>query len=82
MAKNDEKRPELPIGYCYPDVEEAARLHDELQRELPPGHLLYGVPVEVFAARETTDDVLFRHLKTLQHFTVVHLTWIGRTEID
>ncbi len=75
-------RPELPDGYYYPDNIGAANLHAELQRELPPGHVLFGVPVEVFAARKGTDDVLFCHHDKPQRFTVIHLSWIGETEIN
>ena len=38
--------------------------------------------VEVVAHREGTDDILCRHLDELSRFTVVHLTWLGREEID
>lgn len=56
--------------------------HAELQRELPPGHLLHGVPVENFAWSRGSDDVLFRHLNEPDHFTIIHLSWLGRTEIN
>lgn len=73
----------LPVGWFYPDEETAQNLHAELQRELPPGHLLTGRAVETFAWREgATDDVLFRHVAEPERFTVIHLTWLGRTEID
>jgi hypothetical protein len=49
---------------------------------LPPGHLLYGLPVSTFATRRGTDDVLFRHRDDPSRFTVVHLSWLGRTEIN
>ena len=75
--------PSLPAGWFYPDAEEARRLLAELQRELPPGHLLDGVPVDVFAWRQgATDDVLFRHCDMPERFTVVHLSWLGRSEVD
>ena len=58
-------------------------LHAELLRELPPGHLLAGRTVETFAWRDgTTDDVLFRHTDEPERFTVIHLSWLGRTEIN
>ena len=75
-------RPELPEGYEYPAPEEAAGIHTELQRELPEGHLLFQVPVETFALSTGDDDVLFRHIENSERFTVVHLTWIGKTEIN
>jgi hypothetical protein len=58
-------------------------LHAELQRELPPGHVLTGRAVETFAWRKgAIDDVLFRHWDEPERFTVIHLSWLGRTEIN
>ena len=73
---------ELPRGWYRPDATRAEVFHAELQRELPPGHLLYHVPVETFAHLDCTDDVLFRHHRDRERFTLVHLTRLGRTEID
>ncbi len=76
-------RPPLPEGWFYPTAEEAKELLEELHRELTSGHLLDGVSVETFAHRDgATDDVLFRHVDAAERFTVIHLTWLGRTEID
>lgn len=72
----------LPEGWFESDSEEAATRHAELQRELPPGHLLYGRSVSVVAHREGTDDILCRHHDDEDRFTVVHLSWIGREEIN
>jgi hypothetical protein len=83
MSEIPSSRPALPVGWFYPDSEIAKSLHDELQRELPPGHLLTGRPIETFAWREhATDDVLFRHIQEPERFTVIHLSWLGRTEIN
>lgn len=73
---------ELPAGWFWPDAEEARSLHEELQRELSPGHLLNGLLVRTFATRHGTDDVLFRHRNDPSRFTVIHLSWLGRTEIN
>jgi hypothetical protein len=76
-------RPALPLGWFYPDADTALTLHAELLRELPPGHLLTGRVVDVFAWRGgATDDVLFRHRDEPERFTVIHLSWLGRTEIN
>jgi hypothetical protein len=76
-------RPALPEGWRYPrDAGEAAHLHAELQRELPPGHVLFGCVVEAFARRDGHDDVLFRWREPPGRFTVVHLTWRGEREVD
>ncbi len=73
----------LPVGWFRATTQEAKRLLDELHRELPLGHVLHGVALEVFAHRDgATDDALFRHVHDPDRFTVVHLTWLGRTEID
>ena len=72
----------LPLGWEYLEPGCAASLLAELHRELPPGHPLYGRRVEVFAARVGDDDTLFRHLDEPGRFTVVHLTWLGREEIN
>jgi len=61
---------------------EAEALHAELQRELPPGHLLFGRAVETFAYRRDQDDVLFRHCDEPDRFTLVHLSWIRKREIN
>ncbi|HEX9997072.1 MAG TPA: hypothetical protein VGB45_08015 [Abditibacterium sp.] len=74
--------PDLPEGYYYPAEKEAAHLHAELQRELPEGHLLFGVPVETFAAYEDNQDVLVCHTNQPERFTLIHLTWVGKTEIS
>ena len=73
----------LPEPWTRPDADDAASLHAELQRELPPGHLLYRVPVETFAwTGGGHDDTLFRWLNLPDRFTVIHLSWLGRTEIN
>jgi hypothetical protein len=72
----------LPEGWEHPDQSMAKRLLAEFQRELPSGHLLDGVAVETFAWSRGIDDVLFRHRDKPDHFTIIHLTWLGRTEID
>ncbi len=74
-------RAKLPEGWFLSDPEQSALLHAELCRELPPGHLLYGVPVEVVAHRDGTDDILCRHVEDTDRLTVVHLTWLMREEI-
>ena len=72
----------LPIGWFMSPPAKSAELHDELRKELPPGHRLYGVEVAIVAHREGTDDILCRHLEHPDRFTVIHLSWTGRTEID
>jgi hypothetical protein len=73
---------ELPAGWFASDPKRAASLLAELEREVAPGHVLHRVRVEVVAHREGTDDILCRHLDDRFRFTVIHLTWHRREEID
>ena len=73
MADISINRSTLPAGWYYPTETEAQSLH----AELPPGHLLSDS-----RSRRLQDDVLFRHLDESDRFTVVHLTWIRKQEMD
>ncbi len=75
-------RPALPEGYVYPDAREAAHIHAELLRELIPEHSLFGVPLQLFAAYEDNQDALFQYRGNPKRFVLVHLTWIGKAEIN
>ena len=72
----------LPLGWYLSDSKKAMGLHKELQKELPAEHLLYNKDVNVIAHREGTDDILCQHKDDVAHFTVIHLTWYGKEEID
>ena len=72
----------LPKGWFVSGEEDTTRLHNELQLELPPEHILYGKPVQVVAHREGTDDVLCRHNDNPDRFTVIHLSWAMKEEIN
>jgi hypothetical protein len=83
MSTDIPSLPALPLGWFYPHADDAASVLAEFQRELPPGHLLDGITVDVFAWRDgATDDVLFQHRGQPSRFTVVHLSWLARTEIN
>lgn len=71
----------LPDGW-FIDDDQLVRAQAELARELPPGHLLSGRSVRVVAIRDGTDDVLCRHVDDHARFTVIHLSWLGREELD
>jgi hypothetical protein len=74
-------RPTLPPGWFYPDEDQARNLLEELRRELPPGHPLFGVALETLAWQNgANDDTLFRHRDTPDRVTVVHLTWKMKPE--
>jgi len=72
----------LPEGWFRSESQRAAALYDELQRELPPRHVLYGCRVEVIAHREGTDDILCHHHDEPDRFTVIHLSWRRREEVN
>lgn len=82
MKSEDNNHVALPLGWEYLEPCEAAERLTELKRELPTNHVLFGIPVETFAARIGDDDTLFRHLVEPDRFTIVHLTWLGREEIN
>jgi hypothetical protein len=70
----------LPRGWFMLDDTLARALETELANELPPVHYLKGVPVQAIAKDEASDDALFRHVNEPDHWSVVHLTWIGKQE--
>jgi hypothetical protein len=72
---------DLPKGWFITNGKDASALLTELQKELPQGHLLFGQSVKVIANRQgATDDILCQYENDLTHFTVIHLTWSGKTE--
>ena len=74
--------PLVPESLRFAGKQEAEHLHGELKRELTPEHPLYEVPLEVFAMSTGIDDVLFRYSEQPERFALVHLTWLGKREID
>ncbi len=73
---------ELPEGWFPSSSDIANTIHTELIKELPPGHILFQVKVKVVAHRDGTDDILCQHLENKGRYTVVHLSWLGRREIN
>ena len=55
-------------------------LSDELEREVPAGHPLHGLPTKALATGGHPDDVLFRIEDGSGRYATVHLTWDA--EID
>lgn len=77
------KKKILPEGWYEATSEEAKSLWEELQKELPPGHLLFEKPVKVMAHRDgATDDILCQHLNEMNRYTVIHLTWAMSREVN
>ena len=58
--------------------DDAAPLVAELQREVTPGHPLYGAEVQAFGRFGGRDDVAFELADG--SFAIAHLTWIGGPE--
>ena len=73
---------ELLTPWVPIDSAVSAKFEDEYAEEIGKGHPLYGVPVKAIARRVDRDDVLFRLLRHLCDYAVVHLTWSGREESD
>jgi hypothetical protein len=65
----------LPWHSVGDDPVQVAGMERELQRELSPGHPLFGMLVKTLARRQDRDDVLFAVQDRTGRVTVVHLTW-------
>lgn len=59
---------------------EKKRLKEELEKEINSNHVLYGKENIPIARREENDDVIFKISD--DSFALVHLTWLGKQEID
>ena len=62
------------------EVVDGAEFALELAREMPPQHVLRGVPVNAIARRFDCDDVLFELLDGSARVAVVHLTYNRETK--
>ncbi len=61
------------------DVVFHEQFHEQLEREVGPGHVLYQVPVRLIARHDASDDCLFELLDGSGRVAIVHLTW-SRTQ--
>jgi hypothetical protein len=68
--------PWSPIKY----PEDVQAFEGELQRELKPGHPLFGLPLVAIGRRYDQDDVLFELRDGSGRVAQVHLTWAGERE--
>lgn len=74
---------DLPEGWYKATDDDKQRLTQELRTEMIPGHFLDGKVVAVVAHRDgATDDILCQHIDEADLFTVVHLSWSMKPEID
>lgn len=67
--------PEPWFGLDEVDPPSPALFEEVLLREVGPGHVLYGVPVQAIGKSGANDDVLFRLLDGSGRVADVHLTW-------
>lgn len=75
------KEIKLPEWWYFANKNEAKILHEELQKELPEKHILFGENLQVFAHRDgATDDILCFYKENPQKFVVIHLTWSWHRE--
>ena len=73
----------LPEDWYIANNEDSERLLKELKTEVISGHFLYRKNIKVIAHRDgATDDVLCKHLDEENIYTVVHLIWSMKPEID
>jgi hypothetical protein len=75
--------PEIPPDVCLvkpwePVGNSGEGFVRELQNEMSPEHILYGVPVVAVACRIDNDDVLFATADPSKPLALVHLVWQGR----
>jgi hypothetical protein len=72
----------VPDGFAYRPPWRAADtpLEEQLRREVPRGHVLYGLSARAVARRQDNDDVLFELFGAdlLAGFALVHLDWRSR----
>lgn len=61
------------------DTPNDALVH-ELQSELCPEHVLFGIPVVCIGNRQDCDDAVFRLLDNTDRLAVVHLTFAQHPE--
>jgi hypothetical protein len=76
----DSTKFDLPAGWKWLEAEAIQKFEAELKKELHPDHSLYQVPLTAMASHQSKDDVLFRHSKHSDQFSVVHLTWSKKKE--
>jgi hypothetical protein len=63
-------------------VDQVAVLTRQLQSELAPGHVLFGLKARAIAMRANQDDVLFELSDHTSPLAVVHLTWNQEAQSD
>jgi hypothetical protein len=72
---------DLPEAWCLSEGDALDGLRAEYERELPTVLPLANVPVRLVAHRNGTDDILLQHQNPDGLFSVVHLTWLMKSEL-
>ena len=73
----------LPGGWYWSDQERSEKLEAELRTEMIPEHVVYAKNIKVIADGDgATDDILCKHVDEEDLYTVVHLTWRMKPEIN
>lgn len=72
----------LPLlgDWHVPETEELEQLRLEFEREMPAHHPLAKKSLSLLAY-DGVDDILLQHSDEVDRVSVVHLTWLGRTEL-
>lgn len=67
------------IGFEQVTPDRNAGLLKQLEHELSPGHLIYGISANVLGAFSGTDDILLKLDTEVEgaRYALVHLTWGG-----
>lgn len=65
----------MELRYPWVTLRDPKGFEAQLSRELPPGHVLTGIPVQALAREDGSDDVLFDLLDGTGRVAVVHLTF-------
>ncbi len=73
---------ELPGGWEPVTEDHENRLTNELAKELPQGHVLFGSRVTARGRRTDSDDVLFITDIEGKPFLIVHMTWRSLAQSD
>tara|TARA_R110001592_G_scaffold315310_1_gene591196 strand:- start:17533 stop:18144 length:612 start_codon:yes stop_codon:yes gene_type:complete len=67
------------IGFDLVTPDRNAGLLKQLEQELSPGHLIYGINASVLGAFSGTDDIILKLESEVEgaQYALVHLTWGG-----
>ncbi len=70
------------LKWLAPWIPAVAGLEKELTKEVGSGHVLYQLQCLSIGRRIDNDEVLFQIYNSSINYAVVHLTWLGKMEMD